>query len=217
MEKVIVLETDLATKDRELMAARSSTHKSNAVDTTLPSFELLSQEINNASNNAANMDPHCTVHNTESSQSVEELKDEIRTIKAKLAECEKQIVRIQQEKLKEITELERKNIVLQKELNGEKRANEGMRGVCTILRRKTDEAQQKYEELSKKENEYKEEVSYANQMYEEQMFKMKVVQARLETMQPPLLKKNVVVSPPTMIKNIRARHEEKGRGKRQRF
>lgn len=111
--------------------------------------------------------------------------------------------------MREIEELERKKVILEKELNGERRANERMRGVCAILRKKTDDNQQTCEEIRKKEDSYKEQIAYTNRLYEEQMFKMRVVQARLDTMQLPILKQNVIISPPTMVKNIRARHEEK--------
>ena len=84
-----------------------------------------------------------------------------------------------------------------------------MRDLCTILRRKADKAKEKYDEISKKEDSYKEQLAKSNLMYEEIVLRMRVVQARLETLQPPLLKENVIISPPTMIKNIRVRHEAK--------
>lgn len=212
MGTVISLQTELASKERELVAARSSDNTLTPRESSFPSFELLSQGLNDSDNSETKLVNQGDLQISKNSQSTKELNNELQATKAKLALCEEQIKRIQHEKLKEIEELGRKNIVMRKELNGQRRANEGIRGMCAILVNKIDEAQQTCEEIQKKEDSYKKQIDYTNQLYEEQMFKMRMVQAILDTMQPPILKQNVIISAPT--KNIRAWHEEKREGKK---
>lgn len=200
--RVVSLQMEVAIKDRELAQTQSAKKSPCASDPAMPLFEVLSQGFNETSSNINNTNPpsNCALNGTD--HTIEGLTKELNSTRAKLAMCEEQLETLQQEKFKTVTELQEKYNRLQKEFNAEKRTVDSMRDMCAILRRKSDEEKQKSDEASKREEMYKEQIAKANLMYEDVVLKMRVVQARLETMQPPLLAQNVVLSPPTMIKNI---------------
>ncbi|KAM7513769.1 hypothetical protein LguiA_003352 [Lonicera macranthoides] len=102
---------------------------------------------------------------------------------------------LHQEKQNTITELEEKCHTLLTEVNGAKRTWDNLKDVNSLLRLNIEELSANLAELKEKEKENKEKITKLEVMNDELVLRNRTMQARLEELEPRLMKEDVIISP----------------------